>query len=122
QTDEANSRSVAESIEDSPFARLEYGDAPKWDSPEVPASTREITGEPKALIAEINSLVNATPARIIEARDKLNEMLSTPLSRQQSAFVKKQFSSLGANRDRITRYFEEILKRWNVGYEAKQLL
>lgn len=94
QTAEATSRSVAESIEGSPRVRLEYGDAPEWDSPGVPASTRQITGEPKALIAEINSLVNATPARIIEARDKLNEMLAIPLSRQQSAFVKKQFSIL----------------------------
>ncbi len=94
QTAEATSRSVAESMEVSSLVPLEYGDAPEWDSPEASASTREITGEPKALIAEINRLVNAKPAGIIEARDKLNEMLSTPLSRQQSAFVKKQFSSL----------------------------
>jgi len=89
RTAEASSRSAAESMEDNSLVPLEYGDAP-----EAPASTLEITGEPKALIAEINSLVNAKPARTIEARDKLNEMLSTPLSRQQSAFIKKQFSSL----------------------------
>ncbi len=89
QTGEASSRSAAESIEGSLRVPFEYGDAP-----EASASTLEITGEPKALIAEINSLVNAKPARTIEARDKLNEMLSMPLSRQQSAFIKKQFSSL----------------------------
>ncbi len=87
-------RSVAESTEDSPRVPFEYGAAPERDLPEAPASTREITGEPKALIAEINSLVTAKPAGIIEARDKLNEMLSTPLSRQQSTLVKKQLSSL----------------------------
>lgn len=94
QAAEATSRSVAELREYGPHVGLEYGDAPEWDSPEASASTREMTGEPKALIAEINRLVNAKPAGIIEARDKLNEMLATPLSRQQSAFVKKQFSSL----------------------------
>ncbi len=94
ETAGATSRSIAESREYGPHIPLEYGDAPEWDSPEASASTREITGEPKALIAEINRLINAKPAGIIEARDKLNEMLSTPLSRQQSAFVKKQFSSL----------------------------
>ncbi len=94
QTAEATSRSVAKSIEDGPRVGLECGDAPEWDSPEATASTREIIPEPKALIAEINSLVNAKPARIIEARDKLNEMLSTPMSRQQSTLVKKQLSSL----------------------------
>lgn len=94
QTAEATSRLVAESIEYSPRIPLEYGDATEWDLSKAPASTGEITGEPKALIAEIKRLVNAKPARTIEARDKLNKMLSTPLSRQQSAFVKKQFSSL----------------------------
>ena len=94
QTAQATSRSIAELIEYSPRVPLDYGDAPEWDLPETPASTRQETGESKALIAEISSLVNAKPARTIEARDKLNEMLSTPLSRQQSAFVKKQFSSL----------------------------
>jgi hypothetical protein len=90
----ADSRSVAESIEYGASGLLERGDAPEWDSPEAPASTGKITGETTTIIAEITSLVEARPARIITARDKLNEMLSTPLSRQQSAFVKKQFSSL----------------------------
>jgi LysM repeat protein len=90
----ATSRSVVESIEHGARGLLERGDAPEWDSPKAPASTREITGEPTALIAEITGLVNAKPARIIAARDKLNEMLSTPLTRQQSAFVKSEFSNL----------------------------
>lgn len=89
ETSEASSRSAAESIEYSSRVPFEYGDAQ-----EAPASTLEITGEPKALIAEINSLVNAKPARTIEARDKLNEMLSIPLSRQQAAVIKMQLSSL----------------------------
>ena len=91
QTTEATTRSAAESIESSP---LERQDVPEWESPEAPESTLEIIPESKVLIAEINSLVNAKPTRIIEARDKLNEMLSTPLSRQQSEFAKKQLSNL----------------------------
>ncbi len=94
QTAEATSRSAAESIESSPRNPFERQDAPEWDSPEAPESTLEITPESKTLIAEINSLVNAKPTRIIEARDKLNEILSTPLSPQQAAFAKKQLSSL----------------------------
>lgn len=90
----AASRSVVESIEHGARGLLERRDVPEWDSPKAPASMRKITGEPKAIIAEITGLVNARPARIITARDKLNEMLSTPLSRQQSAFVKSEFSNL----------------------------
>lgn len=93
-TAETASRSVAESIEQGANGLLERGDATQWDSPKAPASTREITGEPAAIIAEITSLVNEKPARIIAARDKLNEMLSTSLSRQQSAFVKSEFANL----------------------------
>ena len=96
-TAEAASRSVAESIEYGAHGLFEHGDAPEWDSPKASASTRKSTGEPTAIIAEITSLLNAGPARIIAARNKLNEMLSTPLTRQQSAFVKKQFSSLAEN-------------------------
>jgi hypothetical protein len=46
------------------------------------------------LIAEAVALINAKPAEIIEARDKLNEVLPMPMSRQQRAFVKKQLSEL----------------------------
>ena len=94
ETAEATSRSAEESIEDTPRNPFGCGDVPEWDSPEAPEATLEITPESKALIAEIDSLVNAKPARIIEARDKLNEILSTPLSPQQAAFAKKQLSSL----------------------------
>ena len=47
-----------------------------------------------AVIAEAMSYVEAKPARIIEARDKLNEALPQPMSEQQRAFVKKQLSEL----------------------------
>ncbi len=51
---------------------------------------------PKAaeLIAEAMACVSAKPARIIEARDRLNEVLPMPMSRQQRAFAKEQLSEL----------------------------
>jgi len=91
---EAASKSAAESIEDGEHVPLELRSVEEWNLPDMPASTREMTAESKALIAEITSYVNAKPARIIEARDKLNEMLSMPMSEQQLAFVKEQLSKL----------------------------
>ena len=62
----------------------------------------EITLEPLAepnpkvddLIAEAMALINGKPARIIEARDRLNEALPTSMSRQQREVVKEQLSKL----------------------------
>ncbi|HDZ69277.1 MAG TPA: LysM peptidoglycan-binding domain-containing protein, partial [Phycisphaerales bacterium] len=58
----------------------------------------EPTAEPNPqaaeLIAEAMVLVNAKPARIIEARDRLNEALPMPMSESQRAVVKKQLSDL----------------------------
>ncbi len=46
------------------------------------------------LIAEAMSYLEATPARIIEARDRLNDTLAMPISEQQRTFVKEQLSML----------------------------
>jgi LysM repeat protein len=46
------------------------------------------------LITEAMSYIGAKPAKIIDARDKLNEALSMPMSEQQRAYVKEQLSSL----------------------------
>ena len=46
------------------------------------------------LISEAMSYIEARPARIIDARDRLNETLPVPMSEQQRAFVKKQLSEL----------------------------
>ena len=46
------------------------------------------------LISEAMSYIEAKPARIIDARDRLNETLPVPMSEQQRAFVKKQLSEL----------------------------
>lgn len=90
----ATSKSSAESIEDGEHIPLEFRSVEEWNLPDMPESTREMPAESKALIAEIISYVNAKPARIIGARDKLNEMLSMPMSEQQLAFVKEQLSKL----------------------------
>jgi len=46
------------------------------------------------LIEEANALLNANPARIIKARDTLNDALKLPMSPQQTALVKEQLSKL----------------------------
>ena len=66
--------------------------------PDLTANVPELTSEPNPqaaeLIAEAMTCVNAKPARIIEARDRLNEVLPMPMSRQQRAFVKEQLYGL----------------------------
>jgi len=56
----------------------------------------EVMANPKAgaMISEAMALLSATPSRIIEARDKLNEVLSMPMSSQQRSLVKSQLSKL----------------------------
>jgi LysM repeat protein len=46
------------------------------------------------LITEAMTYIDAKPARIIDARDRLNEVLPMPMSEQQRAFIKKQLSDL----------------------------
>jgi LysM repeat protein len=46
------------------------------------------------LVSEAIAFIEARPARIIDARDRLNEALPLPMSRQQGAFIKEQLSSL----------------------------
>jgi LysM repeat protein len=48
----------------------------------------------KELITEAMSYIEAEPARIIDARDRLNETLPLPMSEHQRAFVKEQLSEL----------------------------
>jgi LysM repeat protein len=46
------------------------------------------------LITEAMSYIEAKPARIIDARERLNETLPLPMSEQQRAFVKERLSEL----------------------------
>jgi LysM repeat protein len=46
------------------------------------------------LIAEATAMLSAQPAKIIEARDRLNETLPMPLSAEQRTFVKQKLSEL----------------------------
>lgn len=61
---------------------------------DVRAATLESNGESDALIDDAMTRIKAKSRGIIEARDKLNEMLSMPMSAQQLAFAKEQLSSL----------------------------
>ncbi len=60
----------------------------------APEPTSEPNPQAAKLIAEAMALLNAKPARIIDARDRLNETLPMPMSRQQHSVVKKQLSEL----------------------------
>src|SRR4030042_517642 len=46
------------------------------------------------LVTEAITYIDAKPARIIDARERLNETLPMPMSEQQQAFIKKQLSGL----------------------------
>ena len=60
--------------------------------------TPEPTSEPNPKVAELideaMGLVNAKPARIIEARDRLNETLPMPMNNVQQAVIKRKLSEL----------------------------
>ena len=60
----------------------------------VPEATDESDPEVSRLIDEAMELVNATPSKIIEARDILNEILPMAMSQRQRAFVKERLSKL----------------------------
>jgi len=80
----------------------EKGTIPSALRPAPESDLLEIAPEPLAepnpkvddLIAEAMALINGKPARIIEARDRLNEALPTSMSAQQREVVKKQLSKL----------------------------
>jgi len=57
-------------------------------------STAEANPWAAELISEAMSYIEAKPARIIDARERLNETLPLPMSEQQRAFVKERLSEL----------------------------
>jgi LysM repeat protein len=57
-------------------------------------STAEDNPWAAELISEAIASINANPSRIIDARDRLNETLPLPMSKQQMTFVKEQLSEL----------------------------
>lgn len=60
----------------------------------TPASTTEANPKVTELIDEAMLLVNATPSKIIEARDRLNEAFSMPMNNVQRAVIKRKLSEL----------------------------
>ncbi len=61
---------------------------------EVPESVTEPDPKAAELIEEATALVAAKPPRIIETRDRLNELLAMPMSTEQRHSVKQQLSQL----------------------------
>ena len=84
----------------------------------LPEPTSESNVEVSELIAEAMACINAKPARIIEARDMLNEALPMPMGEQQQAFIKEQLSEL-ADKWLFSRriYVQDVLCG---SYEVKQ--
>jgi len=79
------------------FLRL----VPKSQSPSEPSfsgtspvATAEANPKVAELIAEAMALLNAQPAKLTDVRDRLNDTLPMPMSRQQREFVKKRLSEL----------------------------
>ncbi|MCH8119751.1 MAG: L,D-transpeptidase family protein [Planctomycetes bacterium] len=60
------------------------------------ATVPDVEPNPEAaeLIVEATALLSETPSRIIEARQKLNDVLRMPMNIQQRTFVKDQLSEL----------------------------
>jgi len=75
-------------------AALKPVPGPKPNLLEIPAPTSESDPKSTALIAEAVKFINTTPAKVIKARDMLNEVLATPISGQQQEFVKNRLSEL----------------------------
>jgi len=65
---------------------------------DLAVQTVQKTSDPNPKVAELineaMALINAKPARIIDARDRLNELLGAPASSQQRNLVKEQLSKL----------------------------
>ena len=88
-----------------PEVKPPSGPASKPASAPVPKPQAEVNSPVVAPVSDQNSQVNkvidqamaninANPAKIIEARDLLNDVLAMPLSGQQRSFVKEQLSQL----------------------------
>ena len=56
--------------------------------------TAEANPQVAEFVTEAMTYIDAKPARIIDARERLNETLPMPMSEQQQAFIKKQLSEL----------------------------
>ena len=60
----------------------------------IPEPTTEANPKVTELIDEAMLLVNATPSKVIEARDRLNEAFSMPMNNVQRAVIKRKLSEL----------------------------
>ena len=64
--------------------------------PNLSKGPQELVTEPNPeadeLIAKAMAFINAKPARVIDARDILNDALTMPMNKQQRTIVKKQLS------------------------------
>ncbi|MHC4173261.1 MAG: L,D-transpeptidase family protein [Planctomycetota bacterium] len=90
EADETRTYSVMEPEPEPEIEPVLEPDLPKIEL--VPAV--EPNPEAAELIAEAMALLNEKPNRIIDARERLNEVLRIPMSGQQRAFVKDQLSEL----------------------------
>jgi LysM repeat protein len=108
--------------------------APKPNLYQTTDSGSEYNPELAASIDDILACIETDPLRIIEARTKLNEMLSVSMDGQQLAFIKKQLSRLseewlfsrtsfpedklcGSYKVKPGDRFEVLAKMFNVPYE-----
>jgi LysM repeat protein len=88
-------KAVQPKLESVPIAKEEPNLAPARREPlKIPQTSEQSDPRAVQLIDEAAECINAKPARIIEARDKLNQALSLPLSKQQLDRVKGKLSEL----------------------------
>jgi LysM repeat protein len=77
-----------------PRLAAEAGLQPKPNTPAVEPTPAESETEIGERLAEAMVLVNTRPNKVIEARDKLNDLLATDLMPHQRTSVKEQLSKL----------------------------
>jgi len=68
--------------------------AAEWLQPYAQTNASEHSPESDALVAEVIAGLKKKPADVIAARDRLNGMLSEPMSAKQTAFVKRTLTEL----------------------------
>jgi LysM repeat protein len=64
------------------------------DLPKTPALNEKENPKLKGLLEQVEASLNEEPKKIIEARDKLSEMLALPMSSKQQSFIKNKLAEL----------------------------
>jgi len=82
--------------ESPPVAEMkpEEGKSQPFELPQLPETTSKENRRLKELLRQVETSLDGKSEDIIEARNRLNEMLTLPMSNKQQTYIKKQMSLL----------------------------